>query len=152
MVEISPFKTIIEKLAIRSDFYDVLEKILQEGKNIIENAEELKSEIKDYKEIYQMYLRDINIYFWIKLAKSTMNYGIGINKNATVKFIMTKSTLIRIFKRKISVTEAYMKGYIKIIGKISKLIMLRNLFQLFHKFVINVIKSKKESLTIICEV
>ncbi|MFW9900454.1 MAG: SCP2 sterol-binding domain-containing protein [Candidatus Thorarchaeota archaeon] len=119
------------------EFIAVLEKIIKFAVNKFKNTEELREEIVDFDDIYQIIVTDVNFNFWLKVANGLIIYKNGINRSASVKIMYTKDTFVRILKREISGIDAFMKGVIKVDGELSQGLRFTKLFQLFMKYLNN---------------
>jgi len=119
------------------EFIAVLEKIIKFAVNKFKNTEELREEIVDFDDIYQIIVTDVNFNFSLKVANGSIIYKNGINRSASVKIMYTKDTFVRILKREVSGIDAFMKGVIKVDGELSQGLRFTKLFQLFMKYLNN---------------
>ncbi len=103
--------------------------------NFIQSTQELREEILDFDNIYQFYVNDINFELWIKISNGSIIYKKGINNNSDLRIFLTKNLLLRLIKQYITITEAYMKGLLKIQGDISQVVKFRNLVRFYSKYV-----------------
>ena len=113
----------------------IFTRFLEFSINFIQNTQELREEILDFDNIYQFYVNDINFELWMKISKGTIIYKKGINDNADLRISFTKKLLLRLIKQDITITEAYMKGLLKMQGDISQVVKFRNLIRFYRKYV-----------------
>ena len=119
------------------EFIAILERIINFAVNKFKNTEELREEIVDFEDTYQIILTDVDFSFWLKVASGSMFYKRGINRSAPVKIMYTKDTFVRILKREISGIDAFMKGVIKVDGDLFQGLRFVKLFRLFMKYLNN---------------
>lgn len=103
--------------------------------NFIQSTQELREEILDFDNIYQFYVNDINFELWIKISNGSIIYKKGINNNSDLRIFLTKNLLLRLIKQDITITDAYMKGLLKMQGDISQVVKFRNLVRFYSKYV-----------------
>ncbi|MHA1468300.1 MAG: SCP2 sterol-binding domain-containing protein, partial [Promethearchaeota archaeon] len=101
----------------------------------IQSTQELREEILDFDNIYQFYVNDINFELWIKISNGSIIYKKGINDNSDLRIFFFFFLLLRLIKQDITITEAYMKGLLKIQGDISQVVKFRNLVRFYRKYV-----------------
>ena len=124
------------------EFIAVLDKIINFAVNKFKTTEELRQEIVDFNDIYQIMITDINFNFWLKVSYSSIIYKKGINRSTSVKIRYTKDILVRILKREMSGIDAFMKGIIKVDGDLSQGLRFTKLFRLFIKYLNNGFKTE----------
>ena len=135
MLESKRFSSVVHDLENNNEeFISVLNHVIKFGVNFINNTEELREEILDYDDIYQIILTDINFNFWFRISNGTIRYKRGINRNASFRVIYTKDIFVKILKREIEGTDAYMKGKIKVDGNLTQGLRFMKLFRLFMKY------------------
>ncbi len=119
------------------EFVEVLDRLIKLGVSVARTTEELFHEIMeyDYDDVYQIYITDLNFNFWLKITKNSIIYKKGINRKANYRIIYTKDLVVKILKREMSGTDAFMKGLIKIDGDLADGIRFTKLFRLFFKYV-----------------
>jgi len=138
MLDSKSLNSVISDLEDKNqEFVSSLDKIINLGINIVMNTEELLEEISDYDYIYQIFITDINFNFWIKVSKGTIIYKEGVNRNASFRVTFTKSIIIKVLKREMHGTEAYMKGIIKVDGDLTQGLRFIKLLRLILKFIKN---------------
>lgn len=138
MLDSRVYKSVVLELNNNNEeFITALERVIRFAVNIIKNTEELREEIIDYNDIYQIFITDINYSFWIKISHGTVLYKKGINREASFRVKYTKDLLIKILKREMLGSEAYMKGKIKADGDLTQGLRFIKIFRLFIKYVNN---------------
>jgi hypothetical protein len=143
MLDSKKFTLVIYQLEKKDEeFIAILDKIIKMGVGLVQNTEELREEILDHDYIYQIIISDINFNFWLKVSKGSILYKKGINSNATFKVHYTKEILIKILKREIYGSEAYMKGIIKVDGSLTQGLRYIKLFRLLLKYLDNNFKKE----------
>jgi len=136
MLDSKSFNSVIHELENNDEeFISVLDRVISFAVNIVRDTEELRKEIIDYDDIYQILLTDINFNFWFKVSNGSIVYKKGINRSATFKVRYTKDIFIKILKRDIEGTDAFMKGKIRIDGNLSEGLRFIKIFRLFIKYV-----------------
>ena len=141
MLDSKSFRSVIHDLENSDEeFIATLDRIISFAVNLVKNTEELREEIIDYDDLYQISLTDINFNFWLKVSNGSIMYKKGINRSATFKVRYTKDIFIKIFKREMAGTDAYMKGKIKVDGNLSEGLRFIKMFRLFIQYVDNGIR------------
>jgi len=136
MLDSKSFNSVIHELENNDEeFISVLDRVISFAVNIVRDTEELREEIIDYDDIYQILLTDINFNFWFKVSNGSIVYKKGINRSATFKVRYTKDIFIKILKREMEGTDAFMKGKIKIDGNLREGLRFMKIFRLFIKYV-----------------
>ncbi|MFX1377266.1 MAG: SCP2 sterol-binding domain-containing protein [Promethearchaeota archaeon] len=132
------FRSVIHDLERNNeDFITALDRFIMLGVSIINNIDELREEIIDYNCIYQILITDINFDFWLKVSNGIITYKKGINTEATFRVKYKKDILIRILKREMHGTDAFMKGKILVDGDLTQGLRFIKLFRLLIKFINN---------------
>jgi len=143
MLDSKKFNSIIHELENKEEeFIAILDKIIKMGVNFLQNTEELREEIMDYDYIYQILVSDINFKFWLKVSRGSIMYKRGINPNATFRVSYTKDIMIKILKREMYGSEAYMKGIIKVDGDLTQGLRYIKVFRLLLKYIKNNFKNE----------
>ncbi|MFW9970708.1 MAG: SCP2 sterol-binding domain-containing protein [Candidatus Odinarchaeota archaeon] len=106
------------------------------------NTEDLREEIKEYNDIYQIIITDLNFDFWLKISNNSILYRKGINRSASFTVKYKKDILIKILKREIYGTDAFMKGLIKVDGDLSQGLRYTKLFRIFFLYLNNGFKKE----------
>ena len=84
----------------------------------------------------------MNFNFWLKLSNGSIIYKKGINRSASFRVIYTKDIMVKILKREMYGTDAFMKGIIKVDGDLSQGLRFIKLFRLFIKYLANGFKKE----------
>ena len=135
MVYSKTFSAIINELETKNiEDIPLLGKFIQFGINLVQSTEELKEELLDYDNIYQVHVNDIDLDFWFKIYKGSFTYRKGINDNSTLKIIFTRQLMLKIIKGEITFTEAYLKGLIEMHGNLSQAVKIRNLINFYVRY------------------
>lgn len=124
------------------EFIAVLDKIINFAVNKFKITEELREEIIEYDDIYQIIITDINFNFWLNVSNGSIIYKKGINRSASFRIRYTKDIFVKILKREMYGTDAYMKGMIKVDGDLSQGLRFIKLFRLFIKYLNNGFKKE----------
>ncbi|MFX1279045.1 MAG: SCP2 sterol-binding domain-containing protein [Promethearchaeota archaeon] len=141
MLDSKGFRSVIHDLERNNEeFITALNRFIMIAVNLIKEIEELKEEIVDYDDIYQILISDINFNFWIKISNGTIIYKKGINREASFRVKYEKDIFIKILKREMAGSDAYMKGLIKVDGDLTQGLRFIKLFRLLLKFINNGLK------------
>ena len=124
------------------EFIAVLDKIIKFAVTKFKSTEELREEIAEYDDIFQIIITDINFNFWLSVSNSSMIYKKGINRSTSFRIIYTKDIFVKILKREMYGTDAFMKGLIKADGDLSQGLRFIKLFRLFMKYLNNGFKKE----------
>ncbi|MFW9878945.1 MAG: SCP2 sterol-binding domain-containing protein [Candidatus Thorarchaeota archaeon] len=119
------------------EFIALLDKIIKFVVNKITTAEDLREEIIEFNDIYQIFVTDINFNFWFRASNGSIIYKKGINRNASFRVKYTKDLLVKILKREMNGTDAFMKGIIKADGDLSQGLRFIKLFRMFLEYLNN---------------
>ncbi len=135
MVNYEPLSSLISILEQEDDkFIPVLERIIKAGIKIVNNAEELREELSGYDDIYQTSILDVGYNYWLDVLEGKLFYKKGFNPEAKFKVSYTKELIINILKGKISGTDAFMKGQLRVEGDLSQGLHYVKIFRLFVKY------------------
>ncbi len=126
---------ILEKDA--SQFVRVLDRIIKIGVKIFNSTEELQEELLGFDDIYQTYITDMDFNYWLKVTNGKIEYKRGVNPDAPFKMNYTKDMIIKILKRELSGTDAFMRGEINVEGSLTQGLRYIKLFRTFFKYVQN---------------
>jgi ubiquinone biosynthesis protein UbiJ len=130
------FNSIIDELETEeTEIVATFTRFLEFSINFIQSTQELREEILDFDNIYQFYVNDINFELWIEISNGSIIYKKGININSDLRIFLTKNLLLRLIKQDITITDAYMKGLLKMQGDISQVVKFRNLVRFYSKYV-----------------
>jgi hypothetical protein len=138
MLNSKSFNSVLDDLENHNgEFIAVLDKFIKLAVNKFTTTDELCEEIVDYEDIYQILITDINFNFWFNVSKGSIIYKKGVNRNASFKVKYTKNIIIKILKREMYGTEAYMKGIIKVDGDLSQGLRYIKLFRILIEYLNN---------------
>ncbi|MFX0036704.1 MAG: SCP2 sterol-binding domain-containing protein [Candidatus Hermodarchaeota archaeon] len=138
MLNSKSFNTVINQLEHQDEeFITLLDKIINFVVFKFKTTEELREEIADYDDIYQIIIKGVNFNFWLKLSNGSIVYKEGINRSASFRVTYPKEILIKILKREMYGTDAYMKGIIKVDGDLSQGLRFMKLFRMFLRYLNN---------------
>lgn len=141
MLDSKGFRSVIHGLESNNEeFIEALNRFIMLAVSIIKNTEDIREEILDYDDIYQIFITDINFNFWIRISNGTIIYKKGINREAFFRVKYKKDIFIKIIKREMSGTDAFMKGKIKVDGNLTQGLRFIKLFRLLLKFINNGVK------------
>lgn len=130
-----PISSILETLDANSPkFVSILDKIIKAVVNIMNSAEELKEELIGYDDIYQTYVTDADFNYWLEVSDGKLLYSKGVNSKALFKINFTKDIILKILKKQISGTDAFMKGKIRVEGSLSQGFRYIKFFRLIEKY------------------
>ena len=119
------------------EFIGLLDKIIKFAVHKFTTTEDLREEIVEYEDIYQISVTDIGLDFWLNISNGSIIYKKGINRNASFRVKYTKEILVKILKREMYGTDAFMKGIIKVDGEISQGLRFIKLFRMFLEYLNN---------------
>ncbi len=119
----------------KSKFKFALDKLLQFAIATYNSVEELQEELMDINDIYQTFIDDIDMQYWIKISDGKIEYKQGIHENASVRAWFTSDIIFNILKGEIIGSEAYMKGQIKAHGGLSHGLRYVKLYRLFFRYI-----------------
>ena len=141
MLDSKGFRSVILDLESNNEeFITALNRFIMLAVSIIKNTDDIREEIIDYDDIYQILITDINFNFWIRVSNGTIIYKKGINREASFRVKYKKDIFIKILKREMSGTDAFMKGKIKVDGNLTQGLRFIKLFRLLLKFINNGVK------------
>ena len=138
MLDSKSFNSVLNDLENHDgEFINALDRFIKFAVSKFTITEELREEIVDFEDTYQIIITDVNFSFWLKVANGSMFYKRGINRSASVKIMYNKDTFVRILKREMSGIDAFMKGVIKVDGDLFQGLRFVKLFRLFMKYLNN---------------
>ena len=117
------------------EFITALDRFIRFSINIINNTEELREEIEDLDDMYQISLVDINFHFLFKLSNGSIVYKKGLNRDASFRVRYTKDIFVKVLKREMLGTEAFMKGKVKVDGDLTQGLRFIKLFRIYIKYI-----------------
>jgi len=130
-----PLGTLVELLEKdEENFNSILERIIKAGVAIVNNAIELQEEISGYDDTYQTSILDVGYNYWLTLRQGKLEYGRGIHPKATFTVSYSKDLIIKILKKEINGTDAFMKGKLRADGDLSQGLHYIKIFRLFIKY------------------
>lgn len=130
---ISSLLDILEKN--EGQFVNVLDRIIKFGIKIFNSTEELQEELVGFDDIYQTHITDLDFNYWFKVTDRRIEYQKGVNPNALFKMNFSKDMIIKILKREISGTDAFMRGKINVEGNLTQGLRYIKLFRIFFKYI-----------------
>jgi len=135
MMTQEPLGTLIELLE-KDDkhFIPILEKFIKTGVTIVNNAIELQEEISGYEDIYQTFILDAGYNYCLTVKDGKLEYSRGVNPEATFRVSYTKNLILKILKKEVSGTDAFMKGRLRVDGDLSQGLHYIKIFRLFVKY------------------
>ncbi len=128
MLPTQKIKALLDELSNSSkeDSKELISKYFQRIAALVSVIKEMQDHLKDYKDIYQLTIDDIDLNCWFEIKNGTIRYEEGVNEKYHLKFLLSKDVLLQIVKLENTPFDAYMKGLIKIRGNISYTIRFRN--------------------------
>ena len=121
----------------KNSFKSTIDKFIKMAIKIAGDSEDFKDELILYDDIiYHIYIHDIDHNIWIKKRGVSLSFNNSFyeenSENVEIlHFLLTKNIMRKILIRKLQVSDAFMKGLIKINGKLSDVIHARNLWNFF---------------------
>ena len=141
MLDSKGFRSVIHDLESNNEeFTEGLHQFILVAVNLVKSIGDLREEIVDYDDVYQISITDLNFNFFIKISNGTILYKKGINREASFRVKYKKDIFIKILKREMSGTDAFMKGNIKVDGNLTQGLRFIKLFRLLLKFINNGVK------------
>lgn len=135
MAPYKPLGTLIALLEKdEKNFKLILERIIKAGVAIVNDAIELREELSGYDDIYQTSILDVGYNYWLNVKDGKLEYYEGINPEATFMVSFTKNLILKILKKEISGTDAFMKGKLRVTGDLSQGLHYIKIFRLFIKY------------------
>ncbi|MHA1490303.1 MAG: SCP2 sterol-binding domain-containing protein [Promethearchaeota archaeon] len=126
----------------KEKFKAYVKKAFELTKRYVYSSEEFQEDIKDYNEIYEVCLRDIDFTFRLEIFEGTVIYKEGTSKKSALRVELTTDLMKKIFKKEISASDAYMRGIIKFQGSITEAFKFNNFFNLGFKYFKKITKKK----------
>ncbi|MEJ2251790.1 MAG: SCP2 sterol-binding domain-containing protein [Candidatus Lokiarchaeota archaeon] len=142
MENLEELEEIIQNLTTddEKEFIALTLKLLKGLVLLFNNFPDLQEDFKDYEDIYQISIMDINLQFWFEISKGILSYELGQNDNNSIIVILNKDVFIQTIQKKIQGFDAYMKGKIRIQGDLRFAIRLRNLIKSLSRYMSYMIK------------
>jgi hypothetical protein len=121
-------------------FKSTIDKFIRLGIKIANETEEFQEELELYEDkMYHIYIKDLDYNIWLKKIGKSVSYsnsyyeenseGLGV-----IHFFCSKGVMKEVITRKLQAADAFMRGLIKIQGKVSDAIQARNLLSVFFTF------------------
>ncbi len=126
----------------KEKFEAYFKKVFKLTKRYVFSSEEFQEDIKDYNEIYETFLRDIDFTFRLEVFDGTVIYKEGASKKSTLRIELTTDLLKKFVKEEISASEAYMRGIVRIQGSITEAFKFNNFLILGFKYFKKITKKK----------
>ena len=123
-----------------STFKSTIDKFIRLGIKIANETEELHEELKLYEDkMYHIYIKDIDYNIWLKKIGGSVAYNNSFYEEnseelGVIHFFLTKNIMKKVITRKIQAADAFMRGLIKIRGKLSDARHAKNLLSLFFTY------------------
>lgn len=120
-----------------NSFKATIEKFIKVAIKIANESEDFKDELILYDDfIYHIYIYDIDYNIWIKKKGTSLSFSSSFyeenSENVEIlHFFLTKNIMRKILIRKVQVSDACMRGLIKINGNLSDAMHARNLWKIF---------------------
>ena len=135
MMTQEPIGSLIELLEKdKEHFIPILEKFIKAGVAIVNNAIELREEISGYEDTYQTFILDAGYNYCLTVRDGKLEYSKGINPEATFNVSYTRDLIIKVLKKEISGTDAFMKGKLRVDGDLSQGLHYIKIFRLFLEY------------------
>ena len=121
-------------------FKSAIDKFIRLGIKITSETEEFQEELQLYEDkIYHIYINDIDYNIWLKKIGGFFTYNNSFYEEnpeelSVIHFFLTKTVMKKVITRQIQVADAFMRGLIKIRGKLADAIHARNLLSLFFTY------------------
>ncbi len=123
-----------------STFKSTIDKFIRLGIKIANETEEFQEELRLYEDkIYHIYINDMDYNIWLKKIGGYFSYNNSIYEEnseelSVIHFFLTKTTVKKVITQKLQAEDAFMRGLIKIRGKLADAILARNLLSLFFTY------------------
>jgi hypothetical protein len=123
-----------------STFKPTIDKFIRLGIKIANETEEFQEELQLYEDkIYHIYINDMDYNIWLKKIGGYFSYNNSIYEEnsdelSVIHFFLTKTIMKKIITQKLQAEDAFMRGLIKIRGKLADAILARNLLSLFFTY------------------
>jgi len=120
-----------------STFKSTIDKFIRIGIKIADETKEFQEELQLYEDIiYHIYINDMDYNIWLKKIGGSFAYSNSIYEEnseglSVIHFFLTKTVVKKVITRKMQAADAFMRGLIKIRGKVADAIHARNLLNLF---------------------
>jgi len=115
----------------------LISQYFQKLADVMGSVDEIQEDLQDYDDIYQITIEDIDLNGWFHMKEGTITYQEGYTEKYDLQFRMSKDLLLQIIKLKTRPFDAYMKGKIKVKGKITYTIRFRNFIYDIIEYILN---------------
>ena len=121
----------------RTSFKATIDKFIKEAIKIATESKDFRDELALYDDIiYHIYIHDIDYNIWIKKKGTYLSFNNSFYEDNSENLeilhcILTRNSMRKILIRKVPVSDAFMRGLIKIDGNLSDAIHAKNLWKLF---------------------
>ncbi len=138
MIDSNTIQLILNSLeSPKNSFKATIDKFIKVAIKIANESKDFKDELKLYDDIiYHIYINDIDYNIWIKKKGTSLSFNNSFyeenSENVEIlHFLLTKNIMRKILIRKEQVSDACMRGLIKINGNLSDAFNARNLWKIF---------------------
>ncbi len=121
----------------RNSFKTTVDKFIKEAIKIANESKDFRDELELYDDIiYHIYIYDIDYNIWIKKKGTSLSFNNSFyeENSENIKILhcfLTRNSMRKILIRKVPLSDAFMRGLIKINGNLSDAIHAKNLWKLF---------------------
>ncbi|MBY8981169.1 MAG: hypothetical protein KGD72_12325 [Candidatus Lokiarchaeota archaeon] len=121
----------------RTSFKATIDKFIKEAIKIASESKDFRDELELYDDIiYHIYIHDIDYNIWIKKKGMSLSFNNSFYEENSENIeilhcILTRNSMKKILIRKMTVSDAFMRGLIRIDGNLSDAIHAKNLWKLF---------------------
>ena len=137
MIDTNTILVILNSLeSPRTSFKVTIDKFIKEAIKIANESKDFRDELELYDDIiYHIYIYDIDYNIWIKKKGTSLSFNTSFyeENSENIKILhcfLKRNSMRKILIRKMTASEAFMKGLIKINGNLSDAIHAKNLFSL----------------------
>jgi len=123
-----------------STFKSAIDKFIRLGIKIANETKEFQEELQLYEDkIFHIYINEIDYNIWLKKIGGFFTYNNSFYEDnseelSVIHFFLTKTVMKKVITRQMQVADAFMRGLIKIRGKLADAIHARNLLSLFFTY------------------
>ena len=123
-----------------STFKSAIDKFIRLGIKIANETKEFQEELQLYEDkIFHIYINEIDYNIWLKkiggfFTHNNSFYEDNSEELSVIHFFLTKTVMKKVITRQMQVADAFMRGLIKIRGKLADAIHARNLLSLFFTY------------------
>ena len=123
-----------------STFKSTIDKFIRLGIKIAEETEEFQEELQLHEDkLYHIYINDMDLNIWLKKIGGSFTYNNSFYEEnseglSVIHFFLTKKVVKKVITRKMQAADAFMRGLIKIQGKVADVIHARNMLSSFFTY------------------